>query len=269
MTKRAIYLTNGSGPDTAIEKGLQEAGCEVRCTHSIGETLQKLREEVVNNPGKQPGKSGGGRFSSKATGAGLCSESPILVANVGAGAIPLLTLLSEQGVDLPPTLIYDEDGNDIHNIIRALQLGVREYVLASDPEGQRQLSARVLAERVISQNVEEAVEEAPASPAALTTQAQPQDFEWDAIGRVIHVGDSYLRLSPVEGRIFDLLLSNRDRTVSIDELAEYVLSKADLKANAGARRLRPHVMRLRRKLERYPALANRIVNMRGTGYMLV
>jgi DNA-binding response OmpR family regulator len=35
------------------------------------------------------------------------------------------------------------------------------------------------------------------------------------------------------------------------------------------KQLRPHIVRLRRKLERYPVLSNRILNMRGAGYMFI
>jgi DNA-binding response OmpR family regulator len=184
---------------------------------------------------------------------------------VKGGAIPLLTLLREQGYEPPPTLIFDEDGNDVHTIVRALQLGAREYVLASDPELQRALSARLLVERVSADHIEQqaTLDSIPAKP------AQSEGFEWDPIGRVIHIGDEYVRLSSVEGRIFDMLYQNRNHTVQVSELVPYVLLHQDLEISIGARRLRPHIMRLRRKLEQYPILEMRIVNMRGTGYMLI
>ena len=189
----------------------------------------------------------------------------ILVASIKAGAIPLLTLLREQGFESPPTLVFDEDGTDVHTIIRALQLGVREYVLASDPEVQRALSARLLVERVSADHYE--ISPVPSHPS--TPAAPPSIFEWDPIGRVIHIGEDYARLSSVEGRIFDLLYKNRNHTVQVTELVPHVLMRQNLEINIGARRLRPHIMRLRRKLDRYPALGMRIVNMRGTGYMLI
>jgi DNA-binding response OmpR family regulator len=35
------------------------------------------------------------------------------------------------------------------------------------------------------------------------------------------------------------------------------------------RLLRPHLVRLRNKLEKYPDLAHRIINVRGNGYMMI
>jgi DNA-binding response OmpR family regulator len=37
----------------------------------------------------------------------------------------------------------------------------------------------------------------------------------------------------------------------------------------GIKLLRPHIMRLRNKLERHPKLAHRVVNVRSNGYMFV
>jgi DNA-binding response OmpR family regulator len=253
MTKRAIYLTNGVGPDTAISRGLEEAGCSISCTHTVAEAIQLIKGT--------PGVHASDHIH---TGHSAC----ILVSSVKAGAIPLLTLLREQGVHLPPTLVIDEEGTDVHTIIRALQLGVREYVLGSDPEMQRQLSARLLAERLVELAAPEpSATVATVVPAAAIVPAM--NYEWDPIGRVLHIGEDYLRLSSVEGRIFDALVNSRNRTVPISDLVRSVLMRSNLDVTIGARRLRPHVMRLRRKLDHYPMLGMRIVNMRGTGYMLI
>ena len=262
MAKWAIYLTNDGIADEALEKGLYEAGCLVECAHSVSEVIQWLRVRGVISAGGAKGQrpSNGVVASANVTG-----HSVILVASIKGGAIPLLTLLREQGHEPPPTLVYDEDGHDVHTIVRALQLGVREYVLASDPDIQRSLSARLLVERVSADHFEPpAAQEHPTAPPAPSS-----GYEWDAIGRVIHIGEDYVRLSSVEGRIFDMLYRNRNHTVQVTELVPNVLMRQNLDISIGARRLRPHIMRLRRKLEHYPNLGMRIVNMRGTGYMLI
>ncbi len=262
MAKWAIYLANGGAPDEAVERGLTEAGCAVDCAHSVMEVLQWLRARGVAPAGSQRGQRVPGWAWPLYDG-----NTVILVASIKAGAIPLLTLLREQGYEPPPTLVVDEDGTDVHTIIRALQLGVREYVLSSDPDIQRALSARLLVERLGADRFElppQAEDQTPTS-----TPPAPPRFEWDPIGRVIHIGDDYVRLSSVEGRIFDLLYKNRNRTVQVTELVPNVLMRQNLEIAVGARRLRPHIMRLRRKLDRYTALGMRIVNMRGTGYMLI
>ncbi|MCL5996557.1 MAG: winged helix-turn-helix domain-containing protein [Chloroflexi bacterium] len=253
MKKRAIYMSNGSGTDVAIQRGLNEAGCEVICTQGIAETLSHL------------GMAGIKINAEPTTQSMDASNLLVLVADVQAGAIPLLTLLKEQGVVLPPTLVFDRDGSDIRVAIKALQLGVRDYLLASDPEINRELCACVLAERESkTAGYSQAV-----SKLVPRTGKSVEEFEWDPITYVIRIGDEHLHLSPIEGRIFDLLYARRGQVVTVKDFVIHALKKPELDSVTAARQLRPHLMRLRRKLGHYPLIANRIVNTRGAGYMLV
>lgn len=253
MAAQTIYMMNGRGADPAILKGLKEAGCEVRDTHSVAETLNSLR----------------------VAGSHTGSKNLLLVAEVQAGAIPLLTLLRETGSSLPPTLLFDQEGNSIQSAIKALTLGVQDYVLASEPAIQRELRARVLAERIQTKETRTTPQPAARSldrvmlPNTTTHAETGADFQWDPEANVIYVQDNYIRLSPVEGRVFDLLLSRRNHTVSMNELIAHGLHRAIDDTDEGIKLLRPHMMRLRNKLERYPGLAHRIVNVRGNGYMFI
>ncbi len=261
MAAQIIYMMNGRGADPAILKGLVEAGCEVRDTHSVAETFSSLRNGYS--------RSGAKNF--------------MLVAEVQAGAIPLLTLLHETGVTLPPTLLFDQEGNNLQPAIKALQLGVQDYILASEPALQRELRARVLAERLVTvagktkQQAPAAAMEAPAIsltaiPATPTQDTEAKtdvEFQWDPESHVIYIHNTYVRLSPVEGRIFDLLLTKRNRAVSAEEMLEVGLKRVGGDLEEGIKLLRPHIMRLRNKLERHPKLAHRVVNVRGNGYMFV
>jgi DNA-binding response OmpR family regulator len=252
MAAQTIYMMNGRGADPAILKGLIEAGCEVCDTHSVAETLNSLR----------------------VAGSHAGSKNLMLVAEVQAGAIPLLTLLKETGVTLPPTLLFDQEGNSIQSAIKALTLGVQDYVLASEPAIQRELRARVMAERIQAKDTHPASKPATmfdrvALPMTGSNAEAGADFQWDPEASVIYVQDKYIRLSPVEGRVFDLLLSRRNHTVTMNELISHGLRHEDSNVEEGIKLLRPHMMRLRNKLERYPGLAHRIVNVRGNGYMFI
>jgi DNA-binding response OmpR family regulator len=252
MAAQTIYMMNGRGADPAILKGLTEAGCEVRDTHSVSETLNSLR----------------------VAGSHAGTRTLLLVAEVQAGAIPLLTLLKETGTPLPPTLLFDQDGNSIQSAIKALTLGVQDYVLASEPAIQRELRARVMAERVQTKEASPTtmpvtVLDRIALPMSTSTAETSMDFQWDPDANVIYVQDKYIRLSPVEGRVFDLLLTRRNHTVTMNELINHGLHHNEDNVEEGIKLLRPHMMRLRNKLERYPGLAHRIVNVRGNGYMFI
>jgi len=244
MAAQTIYMMNGRGPDPAILKGLVEAGCTVIDTHNVTDTLANLHSIQSQ----------------------LNRAHVLLVAEVQAGAIPLLTLLRETGMRLPPTLLFDQEGNNLQDAIRALQMGVQDYVLASDPDAQRELRARILAERTA---VKPGHAPARPAPAPTLSAALAGEFRWDAESHVIYIEDKHVRLSPVEGRVFDLLVSRRNHTVSLDELIAHALRRSDGNVDEGVKLLRPHMMRLRNKLEQHPRLAHRVVNVRGSGYMFI
>jgi DNA-binding response OmpR family regulator len=261
VSPQVIYMMNGRGADPAILKGLNEAGCQVRDTHGVAETLNSLR------------------YAQAHAGA----QNVLLVAEVHAGAIPLLTLLHETSATLPPTLLFDQEGNSIHAAIKAIKLGVQEYVLATEPASQRELRARLLAERLMvkggkkplkaplsTATVTSPLPTAPPVPTARKVEASLHaDFVWDPEGLLIYIKERYVRLSPVEGRVFDLLLTHRNQTVTMHELIRHGLMHENGDSALGVKLLRPHMMRLRSKLERYSELARRIINVRGDGYMFI
>jgi len=199
----------------------------------------------------------------------------LLVAEVQSGAIPLLTLLRKNASQLPPTLVLDNDGASIRPAIEALSLGVRDYILASDPPFHRESHARVLAEQTFANST---TAQAPvAVPGPLTGQgvaelasAPPErtalNFVWDVRANALMAEGHFIRLSPVEGHMFDLLVSRRNQVVSVDELITCALHKHYDDVNQGIKVLRPHMMRLRKKLDQNPILAHRISTSRGLGY---
>lgn len=254
MHKQAIWMQNGGGADPAIARGLAVAGCDVVRTHGITDTMSQLRDAALTE----------NLSASK-------SDTPIvLVAEVQAGAIPLLILLREQGMPIPPTLVFDREGTDIRAAIRALQLGAREYLLASESAANRELVACLLAERDYAAPATHIKARIAANtPRSDKGKELHTELAWEAATHVMRIGTHEVRLSPIEARIFELLLRNRGQVVSLEDFIVLALRKPGIEPLNAARQLRPHVMRLRRKMVRYSGTANRIVNTRGAGYMLV
>jgi len=247
-----IYMTDGEGPDDAILRGLYGAGCEVAETRGITATVEALKS--------------------------LPEGASLLVAEVQAGAIPLLALMRERRMALPPTLLLDHTGTDIHAPIKALEFGVRAYVLACQPPIERETLAQLTAERALNLpdlDLETAASYATPHPSqaaqAITSPAElAPGFDWDPIAYVLRVAGKYTHLSAIEGRIFDLLLRHQGRTVTLREFMRHALRDSTVTEKTALEQLRPHIMRLRRKLAlAHPPLAERVVNTRGSGYMLV
>lgn len=239
-TTKAVYLMSGPAADAAVLRGLRGAGCSVIQTQSIAQTLSVVSETP--------------------------HEDVVLVADTQADAIACLILLREYTGRLPVTLLIDQNGDDISYPIKAIQLGVAEYILASESDTQRELSARLLVERsrVLSARVQSS-----GAPAQVVSTEAGLPFEWDPVGFVISCEGRRTHLSPAEGRLFNLLMANRGRTVGVRDLMRHALRKPDVELKLGLRQLRPHMMRLRRKLSATPGLPLRIVSTRGMGYMLV
>lgn len=223
-TTKSIYLIAGPAADPAVLNGLRGAGASVIQTQSIAQTISAITS--------------------------VSHEHVVLVADVQADAITCLILLREYMGRLPLTLLIDQEGDNISYPIKAMQLGVAEYILASDPDFHRELSARLLIER---SHISGRLKAPVVAERAVSTQPG-LGFEWDPVSYVISCGDQYIRLSPAEGRLFTLLMANRGRTVGVRDLMRYALRKPDVELKLGLRQLRPHMMRLRRKLSAIPNL---------------
>ena len=262
----AIYLTYLHDPDPAIVRGLRASGCDVVQTRTVKETMALI--EATSG----------------------ASTQIVLVSELQAGALTLLKLLKESRgryVDSkpgarssfpPPTLIFDHEGNDIGTAIMAMQLGACDYLLVKNTDAERELAARLLAERIqvadpkTNASAIQAAPDRPQGPVAsdvLIGREKQLAFEWEPANNIIRCGGTIIRISRTEGRIFNQLVRDLGKVVSVPALIEHALLNAGGDFEAGEERLRVHITKLRRKLDACPAMANRIVNVRGTGYLLL
>jgi DNA-binding response OmpR family regulator len=251
MNRHAIYMSNGQGPDVAIHRGLVAAGCEVFNTHNVAETFGYLVKLKDRPPVASESEH---------------TTSPVLVAEIQAGAIALLRMIRECGYELPPTLIFDREGV-IPAAITALKLGVSGYMLATDSEIDREVGTWVIA------GLPETSKNRPAKvtidlPVPQRKPARKSQWVWMPAEHMIMKGSDYLRLSPTETIIFDTLYNSRGQVVSSTAIIERALG-VSMGMEKAIRLLRPHMMRLRRKVYSCANwLSLRITNVRGTGYVL-
>jgi DNA-binding response OmpR family regulator len=73
-------------------------------------------------------------------------------------------------------------------------------------------------------------------------------------------------LTPAEGRLLRILIKNEGKVFSHRELV-LLVQGYDTTQREAPEILRPLVSRLRHKLERFPVLAEKVVSVRGTGYI--
>jgi len=88
----------------------------------------------------------------------------------------------------------------------------------------------------------------------------------DLSRRQIRKRDQLIHLTPAEGRLLRVLIENPGRVYSHRELV-LLVQGYDTSQREAPEILRPLVSRLRHKLESFPSLSDRIVSVRGTGYL--
>ncbi len=84
--------------------------------------------------------------------------------------------------------------------------------------------------------------------------------------RLIRKKDNVIHLTPAEGRLLRVLIENPGRVYSHRELV-LLVQGYDTSQREAPEILRPLVSRLRHKIESFPSLSDRIVSVRGTGYL--
>ena len=266
--KHAIYFSSYL-LDEAVERGLISAGCRIQQTRNIPDTINELRQLGAQVRSAR-------MLRKRRT---YEPSTPILIADVQSGGLALLEMIKQERLDLPPTMLVDREGRDIQVPLRALQHGVRDYLLPEDNSEKREKHARQLVEKHSEaqakaqpsvRNIEPARRLPMMNNRTMSYVPVLESMRWDPDANTIHIGDAdFLQLSPVEGRTFDLLFNRRGDTVSIPELIECTLGEAEIDPAKNIQLLRTHLARLRRRLADHPRFGYRIENMRGSGYTLI
>jgi DNA-binding response OmpR family regulator len=88
----------------------------------------------------------------------------------------------------------------------------------------------------------------------------------DLSRRQVRKKDQIIHLTPAEGRLLRVLIENPGKVSSHRELV-LLVQGYDTSQREAPEILRPLVSRLRHKLDAFPALSDRIVSVRGTGYL--
>ncbi len=151
--------------------------------------------------------------------------------------------------------------------IQALRLRIHDYllkpaspsqVMASVKKGLARRSSRL---RVRSGAGGEVDVEEPSAQFSLKDGTVV-----DLSRRQIRMRDKLEHLTPAEGRLLRILMENPGKVFSHRELV-LLVQGYDASQREAPEILRPLVSRLRHKLEIFPMLNNRVVSVRGTGYV--
>jgi DNA-binding response OmpR family regulator len=151
--------------------------------------------------------------------------------------------------------------------IQALRLRVHDYLLKPAPPAQvvssvkkglirREARLKARGGGISSLDVDEGISEFSLKDGTRV----------DLSRRQIRRKDQMIHLTPAEGRLLKVLIENPGRVYSHRELV-LLVQGYDTSQREAPEILRPLVSRLRHKLEPFSALSDRIISVRGTGYL--
>lgn len=151
--------------------------------------------------------------------------------------------------------------------IQALRLRVHDYLLKPAPPAQvlssvkkglvrREARLKARGGGISSMDVDEGISDF----------SLKDGTHIDLSRRQIRKKDQIVHLTPAEGRLLKVLIDNPGRVYSHRELV-LLVQGYDTSQREAPEILRPLVSRLRHKLEPFAALSDRIISVRGTGYL--
>jgi DNA-binding response OmpR family regulator len=151
--------------------------------------------------------------------------------------------------------------------IQALRLRIHDYLLKpASPAQILQSVKKGLARRSTKLRIKSG------SVDTVETDDAIQEFMFKD-GTIIDLSRRQIRhknktehLTPAEGRLLQILMRNEGKVFSHRELV-LLVQGYDTSQREAPEILRPLVSRLRHKLEQFPALAERVSSVRGTGYV--
>lgn len=151
--------------------------------------------------------------------------------------------------------------------VKALRLRVHDYLMK--PAAPAQVIASVkkgLARRMAKlQSKSNSGEVAEIDETAIEYKLKDGTVV-DLSRRQIRTGKKVEHLTPAEGRLLRILMENSGKVFSHRELV-LLVQGYDTSQREAPEILRPLVSRLRHKLEKFPALSERVASVRGTGYL--
>lgn len=150
----------------------------------------------------------------------------------------------------------------MESAVEALRQRVHDYLLKPASPNQIIASVKKGLERRAVRMAEQAEAQAVASPLFRTADGT----EIDLMRRTVSANGKVENLTPAEGHLLKVFIENPGKVFSHRELV-LLVQGYDVSQREAQEILRPLVSRLRHKLEIFPGLYDRIISVRGTGYV--
>ena len=183
----------------------------------------------------------------------------------GMDGLEVVQVVNQLAPDVEIVLLTAHASTD--TAIQALRLRIHDYLQKPAPPAQIVASVKKgLARRTARMDAKNSGVDIQDAEDILDTLILDDGTEIDLSRRQIKHNDTLVNLTPAEGRLLRILLANEGKVFAHRELV-LLVQGYDTSQREAPEILRPLVSRLRHKLEDFPALADHIVSIRGTGYV--
>ena len=153
-----------------------------------------------------------------------------------------------------PIIMLTAKSEEVDRVV-GLELGADDYI--TKPFSMRELLARLRS--VLRRTRSNPRDDSLPSNELLTSG----DLQVDLAGHTVRLGDKELELKPREFDLLALLVANKGRAFTRDQILERLWGQDYI---GDTRTVDVHIRWIRQKLEVVPGSPNRIVTIRGVGY---
>lgn len=150
----------------------------------------------------------------------------------------------------------------LESAVQALRLRIHDYL--SKPASTPQILASV--KKGLSRRTPKGAVSATGTDSAQDIYTLKDGTSIDLSRRQIKFKSKVEHLTPAEGRLLRILMENEGKVFSHRELV-LLVQGYDTTQQEAPEILRPLVSRLRHKLDAFPSLSEKVVSVRGTGYV--
>lgn len=183
----------------------------------------------------------------------------------GMDGLEVVQVVNQTSPDTEVILLTAHSSTD--SAVQALRLRIHDYL--TKPAAPPQVIASVkkgLARRAAKLQAKSGINEALEVDETIKEIKLKDGTAIDLSRRQIRFGKKLEHLTPAEGRLLRVLMENEGKVFSHRELV-LLVQGYDTSQREAPEILRPLVSRLRHKLEQFPSLSERVVSVRGTGYV--